>query len=144
MQRSSSRKRFGVDKLTLLKVDFRPQVANDLWPSGRFARVRVADMTSEEFATVARTDPIVIVPVGALEDHGPHLPLGTDMIQPLHVLDEAARRTGAFVAPPIPYGVCTTTRPYPGTVSVSVDSLKAFVHDVHDALVRHGDHRVMV
>src|SRR5438445_304548 len=101
-------------------------------------------MTSGEFATVARTDPIVIVPVGALEEHGPHLPLGADMIQPLHVLDEVARRTGAFVAPSIPYGVCTTTRPYPGTVSVSVDSLKAFVRDVLDDFVRNGVRRVMV
>src|SRR5437879_1559571 len=101
-------------------------------------------MTSEEFAALARTDPVVIVPVGALEEHGPHLPLGADMIQPLHVLDEVARRTGAFVAPSIPYGVCTTTRPYPGTVSVSVDSLKAFVRDVLDDFVRNGVHRVMI
>jgi len=101
-------------------------------------------MTSEEFAAIARTDPVVIVPVGALEEHGRHLPLGADMIQPLHVLDEVARRTGTFLAPPIPYGVCTTTRPYPGTVSVSVDSLKAFVRDVLDDFVRNGVHRVMI
>jgi len=93
---------------------------------------------------MARTDPVVILPVGALEEHGRHLPLGADLIQPLHVLDEVARRTSAFVAPPIPYGVCTTTRPYPGTVSVSVDSLKAFVRDVLDDLVRNGVHRVMI
>ena len=111
---------------------------------GRFRRVRVAEMTSEEFATAVRTDPVVIVPIGALEEHGPHLPLGADMIQPLHVLDEVARRTGAFVAPSIPYGVCTSTRPYPGTVSVSVDSLKAFVRDVLDDFVRNGVRRVMV
>jgi creatinine amidohydrolase len=106
--------------------------------------VRLSEMTSEEFAAMARADPIVILPIGALEEHGRHLPLGADMIQPLHVLDEVARRTGAYVAPPIPYGVCTTTRPYPGTVSVSVDSLKAFVRDVLDDLVRNGVHRVMV
>ena len=101
-------------------------------------------MTSEEFAAIARSDPIVIVPVGALEEHGRHLPLGADMIQPLHVLDEVAKRTGAYLAPPIPYGVCTTTRPYPGTVSVSVDALKAFVRDVLADLVRNGVRRVMI
>jgi creatinine amidohydrolase len=106
--------------------------------------VRVAEMTSEEFATTARTDPILILPIGALEEHGPHLPLGADMIQPLHVLEEVARRTGAFLAPPIPYGVCTTTRPYPGTVGVSVDSLKAFVRDVLDDFARNGIRRVMI
>src|SRR5207247_9751256 len=95
-------------------------------------------MTSEEFATVARTDPIVIVPVGALEEHGPHLPLGADMIQPLHVLDEVARRTGAFVAPSITHGACTTTRPCPGTGSVCVASLEAISRNVLDELWRSG------
>ena len=101
-------------------------------------------MTSEDFAAVLRQDPVVIVPIGALEEHGRHLPLGSDMIQPLHVVDEVARRTGALVAPQIPYGVCTTTRPYPGTVSVSVDSLKLYVRDVLGDFVRNGISRVMI
>src|SRR5206468_10572421 len=83
-------------------------------------------MTSEEFAAIAKKDPVVIVPVGALEEHGRHLPLGADVVQPLHVVDEVARRTQAYVAPPIPYGVGTTTRPYPGAISVSVSAVKAF------------------
>ncbi len=101
-------------------------------------------MTSEEFAVLARKDSVVIVPVGALEEHGRHLPLGADMIQPMHIVGEVARRTGAFVAPSIPYGVCTTTRPYPGTVSVSVDAVKAFVRDILADFVRNGVHRVMI
>lgn len=101
-------------------------------------------MTSEEFAAIALTDPIVILPVGALEEHGRHLPLGADLIQPLHVLEAVARRTGAFLAPPIPYGVCTTTRPYPGTVGVSVDSLKGFVRDLLDDFLRNGVRRVLI
>ena len=101
-------------------------------------------MTSEEFAAIAKKDPVVLLPVGALEEHGRHLPLGADLIQPLHVLEEVAKRTGAYLAPPIPYGVCTTTRPYPGTVSVSVDALKAFVRDVLADLVRNGVRRVMI
>ena len=100
-------------------------------------------MTSEEFAAM-RKDPVVLLPVGALEEHGRHLPLGADLIQPLHALDEVARRTGAYIAPPIPYGVCTTSRPYPGTVSVSVDALKGFVRDVLSDLVRNGVRRVMI
>ncbi|MCI4371396.1 MAG: creatininase family protein, partial [Thermoplasmata archaeon] len=66
------------------------------------------ELTSEDFASIAKTDPVVIVPIGALEEHGRHLPLGSDVIQPMHVLEEVSRRTGAYLAPPIPYGVCTT------------------------------------
>jgi len=101
-------------------------------------------MTSEDFAAMVPTDPIVILPVGALEEHGRHLPLGADLIQPLHVLNEVARRTGAHIAPPIPYGVCTTSRPYPGTVGVSVDALKAFVGDVLADFTRNGVRRIMI
>src|SRR3989442_39540 len=49
-----------------------------------------------------------------------------------------------LVAPPIPYGVCTATRRYPGTVSVSVDALKAFVRDILADFVRNGVRRGMI
>jgi len=137
-------KRLRGSMLTLFKVNGPSTLANHLWPSRGFHRVRLDEMTSEEFAAIAKKDPVVIVPVGALEEHGRHLPLGADMIQPLHVMDEVALRTNAYVAPAIPYGVCTTTRPYPGTVSVSVDALKAFVRDILADFVRNGVRRVMI
>src|SRR2546422_5832056 len=143
-RRAMEGKRLRDPMLTLFKVNETPIVANHLWPSRGFHRVRLDEMTSEEFAVIAKKDPVVIVPVGALEEHGRHLPLGADVIQPLHVVDEVARRTNAYIAPPIPYGVCTTTRPYPGTVSVSVDALKAFVRDVLSDFVRNGVRRVMI
>ncbi len=125
-------------------MNFSNPDANDLWPRREFRSVRLDEMTSEEFASIAKRDPVVILPVGALEEHGRHLPLGADMIQPLHVVDAVAERTGAFVAPAIPYGVCTTTRPFPGTVSVSVNALKAFVRDLLADFVRNGVRRVMI
>src|SRR5437870_197590 len=67
-----------------------------------------------------------------------------DVIQRLNVVDGVARRTNAYVGPAIRYGVCTTTRPYPGTVSVSVDALKGFVRDVLADFVRNGVRRVMI
>src|SRR5256886_3479878 len=101
-------------------------------------------MTSEEFAAIAKKAPGVLPPAGPLGDRGRPRPLGGALTQPLHVLEEVAKRTRAYLAPPIPYGVCTTTRPYPGTVSVSVDALKAFVRDVLADLVRNGVRRVMI
>lgn len=106
--------------------------------------MRLDEMTSKEFAEQAERDPVVILPVGALEEHGRHLPLGADLFQPLHVLEAVARRTRVHIAPSIPYGVCTTTRPFPGTVSVSMESLKAFTVDVLEDLVRNGVRRVMI
>ncbi len=110
----------------------------------RFRPVRLDELTSAEFAKTIGPDDVVILPVGALEEHGPHLPLGADMIQPLAVIEEVARRTGAYVAPSIPYGVVPTTRPYPGTVGVGFDALRAYVRDVLTDLERNGVRRVMI
>jgi creatinine amidohydrolase len=106
--------------------------------------VHLDELTSEEFEAKIGADSVVILPVGAVEKHGRHLPLGADMIQPLHVLDEVCRRTGAWLAPPIPYGVITTTKHYPGGVGVGFESLRAFVRDILRDLVRNRVHRVMV
>jgi len=106
--------------------------------------VRLDELTSAEFAKRIGPETVVLLPIGAMEEHGPHLPLAADLIQPMHVLAEVARRTGAYLAPPIPYGVVPTTRPYPGTVGVGFDALRAFVRDVLLDLERNGVRRVMV
>ncbi len=106
--------------------------------------MRLDEWTSEEFAKNVSPKTVVILPVGSVERHGSHLPLGSDLIQPLHVLDAVCRKTGAVLAPPIPYGVITTTRHYPGGIGVSFDSLRAFARDVLRDLVRTGVRRVMI
>lgn len=105
--------------------------------------MRLEEMTSAEVAKMRRK-PVVLLPVGAVEQHGPHLPLGADILQPMHVLERVAERTGAVLAPPIPYGLVETSRPYPGSVGVSFDSLRAYVRDVLADLVRNGFRRIVV
>ena len=106
--------------------------------------MRLDDLTSEEFASSVRPDTVVILPIGSIEAHGRHLPLGSDPIQPMHALAQVAERTGALVAPPIPYGVLTSTRPFPSSIGVSFDALRAFVRDLLRDLVRQGVRRVMI
>ncbi|HYM40363.1 MAG TPA: creatininase family protein [Thermoplasmata archaeon] len=106
--------------------------------------MRLDEWTSEEFAKRVTPDTVVILPVGSVEKHGSHLPLGSDLIQPLHVLEAVCAKTGAVLAPPIPYGVITTTRHYPGGIGISFDSLRAVTRDVLRDLVRNGVHRVMI
>ncbi len=101
------------------------------------------ELTSADVARMRRK-PVVLLPVGSLEQHGPHLPLGADLFQPLHVLERVAARTGALIAPPIPYGVVHTSRPFPGSVSVSFDALRAYARDVLADLVRNGFRRIVV
>ena len=105
--------------------------------------MKLEEMTSADVAKLRRK-PVVLLPVGAVEQHGPHLPLGADIVQPMHVLERVAKRTGAIIAPPIPYGLVQTSRPFPGSISVSFDALRAYVEDVLAELIRNGFRRVVV
>jgi len=72
----------------------------------------------------------VILPVGATEEHGPHLPTFTDTIQALEVARAAAECCDIFLAPPLHYGVCRSTRGFPGTITVGHDALRACMEDL--------------
>jgi creatinine amidohydrolase len=102
------------------------------------------ELTMPEAEEAAKKRKVVILPVGSVEEHGKHLPLCTDSLQPENVAVEVAKKTGCLVAPPIRYGICTETRYFPGTISISFDSLYSIVCDVLDELVRQGFKRLIV
>jgi len=86
----------------------------------------------------------VILPVGATEEHGPHLPVFTDTIQAVEVAREAAKRHGVFLAPALQYGVCRSTRRFPGTITVSHDALRAFARDLVLSFNDSGFQNIMI
>jgi creatinine amidohydrolase len=89
-------------------------------------------------------NPLVIVPVGALEAHGPHLPLGADQIQAEVTANALADRVGALVAPTIPYGSAPGARRFPGTVSLTIAQLETHVAGVLSEVARWGVRRILV
>lgn len=68
--------------------------------------------------------PLVLLPLGSAEQHGPHLPLHTDTAIAVAVARGAAHRLGAFVAPPLYYGSSGEHQSFPGTMSIGTDALK--------------------
>ena len=86
----------------------------------------------------------VILPVGATEEHGPHLPIFTDTIQAMEVAREAAGQHDVFLAPPLHYGVCRSTRGFPGTITVGHDALRAFARDLLLSFHDSGFQNVMI
>lgn len=86
----------------------------------------------------------IILPVGATEEHGPHLPVFTDTIQAVEVAKEAARIRGVYIAPPVHYGICRSTRGFPGTITVSHDSLRSYIHDILLSFYDSGFRKVMI
>jgi len=96
------------------------------------------DLTMPEFEAAGEKSRTVILPVGSLEEHGPHLPLGTDAFHALEVARRLAQEHPVVVAPPVFYGVCRSTREHPGTVSLRGDTLRALVLDLGREFYRQG------
>ncbi|HWG92114.1 MAG TPA: creatininase family protein, partial [Candidatus Thermoplasmatota archaeon] len=104
----------------------------------------VQDLTTTEFRSRLGPDAVVLVPWGIVEEHGPHLPLDTDTVQAEAVCRRAAERAGAWVLPPVHHGNCSSTRPFPGSLSLSFDTVRAVARDLYRELARNGVTRVMV
>ncbi|OGS44202.1 MAG: hypothetical protein A3K76_06170 [Euryarchaeota archaeon RBG_13_57_23] len=102
------------------------------------------ELTSTEFAKLVKKKPLVIIPFGSMEEHGSHLPLGTDAFQ----AEEIARRVGAefdaILCPPIRYGECRSTRNYPGTLTLTFETVQAMAFELVSELARNGIRRIMI
>ena len=111
--------------------------------------VRMDRLTWVEYRQRIETQPPVFLPVGALEQHGPHLPLGVDAILAAKVAEDVASRVGGLVAPTQSFGYksqgrCGGGQTFPGTTSLDGAHLIAVVADVLRELVRHGMRRLVV
>lgn len=93
--------------------------------------------------------PVVILPTGSLEQHGPHLPLGTDRFMPARIAERVAERIGALVAPALPYGYKSQPKSgggnhFPGCASLDATTYIHMVRDILCDLARHGLTRIVL
>lgn len=102
------------------------------------------ELTMSEFKEKVNESTVIILPIGAVEEHGPHLPLCTDSLQPEYIAQKVAEITGALVAPPIRYGFCSSTRNFPGTITISFDTLRSLLYDLLSEFIRNGIKNMVV
>ena len=102
------------------------------------------ELSTKEAEKAASSGVVVIFPVGSVEEHGKHLPLCTDSVQPEYVALEVAKKTGCLVAPPLRYGICNAGRNFTGTLSIEFDSLYGITRDILFELARNGFRRIIV
>ena len=103
---------------------------------------RFAEMTWEEVRDADRPRSVAILPVGAVEAHGPHLPLGTDVLIAEAMANACAERLAergltALVLPPLWYTAADFADNFPGTVSVSGGTVSDLIGQVAASLGRH-------
>ena len=102
------------------------------------------EMNREEFAAAMNGSPVVILPIGSMEEHGSHLPLGSDTFEIDFVINRISEKLDCVILPTLNYGNCGSTYNFPGTISVSFDSLRAFITDILKEVIRHGGRRILV
>ncbi len=91
----------------------------------------------------SRIDTAVIA-FGSIEQHGPHLPIGTDYMIAQAVGERLARELDALLLPAMPYGNSREHMAFPGTVTLRPATLAAVLEDIVDSLRSHGIHRIVV
>jgi creatinine amidohydrolase len=116
------------------------------------ATIEFSELTTLETDGLLSGDrvPVLLLPVGTVEPHGPHAPLGTDVLLASEVCERTARALGdddavrALVLPAIPYGVTRYAAAFRGAVSVSADTLTAFVVEACRSLVEDGFRQIAI
>ncbi|MEM7121275.1 MAG: creatininase family protein [Pseudomonadota bacterium] len=90
-----------------------------------------------------KVDDVALIPIGATEQHGFHLPLSVDTGWAVTVSEEAARTTGAVVTPPLHFGWSPHHMGFPGTVTLGGDTLRRVSLDIARSLIHHGFRRLI-
>lgn len=97
------------------------------------------ELTWPEVGRALARDPRLLLPVGALEQHGPHLPLGANLLVARRVAMAVSERTGVLRAPPLSYGVTLGGGPWAGCAGLR---RKTFHRVLNELLSRWEDHGV--
>ncbi len=117
--------------------------------TAKMRTVLMSEMTWREYAQALERDPVVFIPTGALEQHGPHLPMAVDYLLPTAIAREVAEQVGGVVAAPVTYGYKSMTRSaggpfFPGSTGLDGHTLSLVIRDIIRELVRHGARRICV
>jgi creatinine amidohydrolase len=110
-------------------------------------RLLLEELTREE-ARAAAPDALLILPVGATEQHGPHLPVGVDTYTVTHIARAAAAEIAgqlpALVAPTLPFGSSHHHLPFGGTLSLGTETYYRALADLAESLIVCGFRRIFI
>ena len=106
--------------------------------------IYAGDMTRLEFADRIREAKCVLLSVGSCEQHGYHMALDTDNVLGHYMAMEAAKRTDCIVMPDINYGQVWSARKFPGSISLSNDTVKAILRDIVVSLESFGARNILI
>lgn len=104
-------------------------------------------MTWPEIEEYLKKVDTVLLPCGAIEQHGPHLPVDVDFFDArymAHRVAEACEDPRPLVLPTVPYGVSYHHDDFKGTLSVTNDALSRFIYDIGMSLAKNGVRKIII
>jgi creatinine amidohydrolase len=116
---------------------------NPLWHEAKIKNY-LPHMTWPEVRDLLTRTDMVIVPVGSMEQHGLHLPMGTDTINGLERAKLVAQRTDVLVAPVLYPGNSPYHMEFPGTITLSAETIQRVYFEAIQSLIAHGFRRVLL
>ncbi len=107
-------------------------------------KAELCSMTWREVQEAFSANPVILLPMGSIEQHGPQTPVG-DYRYATEISRRIAERTGAISAPTIPWGYSEYFKGFPGCLTLQPDTLRAILEDTLDGFLRYDlDHFVFV
>jgi creatinine amidohydrolase len=105
----------------------------------------IRDVHGRELQAVLEEVRFAVVPLGSIEYHGPHSPLGTDVILANGFAERLHPSLKPLIYPAVPYTACPgKTRHYPGTISVSPSVITNYVYEIVDGICKMGIRNVLL
>jgi len=102
------------------------------------------ELTQPEIAAQFKANPLVILPAGSVEQHGPHLPTGTDIFAANIISHAVAERMNGLVLPGGPLGVTPMHMPFAGTITLTPETYMKVVTETCVSTARHGAKCLMI
>jgi creatinine amidohydrolase/Fe(II)-dependent formamide hydrolase-like protein len=102
------------------------------------------DMTWFDVQEYLKNNDMIIIPIGSTEQHGPHLPLGTDFYTALEVCKMISEKTGVVVAPVLFTGYSIYHSGFPGTLSLKPETMEQVLFESIEMLQKYGFKRFML
>ncbi|MBW1945246.1 MAG: creatininase family protein [Deltaproteobacteria bacterium] len=101
------------------------------------------EMTWTDVAEYLKTNDMVIIPIGSTEQHGPHLPLGTDFYESFGICKKISSEAGVVVAPIVMAGYSVYHDGFPGSLSLKPETLEQVLFETAEMLIKYGFKKFM-
>ena len=107
-------------------------------------KVYIMEMSQPEVEALLKENDQVIIPNGSIEQHGPHLPMGTDYINGFNAAKKIAEKTNSLLVPFSPIGFSPYHSHWKGSLTIGSNTFINYFQDICESLIEHGARKFVI